>query len=565
MSESNGNGKNSTSKLMSLKKVELVETINNYDLTVEALQESLVDAQLAAEDVGWRKLSWDGQDELLSAQQIIEVIQLTRIAWLMNPLINHAVNVQANYVFGQGASIRAKPGEDANEVLQAFWDNPQNQKVLTGPIALWNKEVQLRTEGNIFFVLFPNISNGEVIVRTIAPEEFILGGIIFNPEDRDEPWFYHRIWSARDFNLATGRYSERYEVQEGFYPDIQFNPVIKPPFITVNRKEIPVFWNSPIKHVKVGNIEGQPYGVPEVFSALNWARAVKLDLEDYATLRRALARFAWNLKTKGGKPAVAAAKLKLASALTAGGKDSNPPPNAGSTFIGDADKADMQPMRLAGATPSPEEGRRLWLMVSAGTGIPETILSGNADVGSLATARTLDRPTELQMRTRQTLWETVLKEIGMYVLGQSAVAPSGQITGDFINGVLELQSRTRAPSGRGRPRITGQQVQIEVNFPPILERNKKENVDAVVDAITLSGRKPKGVFSMADIRRRLLQALQEPDIDGALAKLEQDLEEDGPFPTDVGPENQQPSGEQVRTQGPSTRERVTNNEFADES
>jgi len=311
--------------------------------------------------------------------------------------------------------------------------------------------------------------------------------------------------------------------------------------------------------VSVGEQTGS---VPEVFSALNWARAVKLDLEDYATLRRALARFAWNLRTTGGKQGVAQAKLKLASALQTGGADTNPPPNAGSTFIG-AEGRDMQPMKLAGSTPDPEEGRRLWLMVSAGTGIPETILSGNADVGNLATARTLDRPTELQMKTRQTLWETVIRDISMYVIAKAVEAPSGPLVGDVVGGVVELESVERAPSGRGRPRrLQGNKVEVEVNYPPILERNKKENVDAVVDAITLAGRQPKEVFSMDWIRRALLTALQEPDIDGAIAKLN----EDSDFPGGEGqPENQQPSGEQVRPQGPSTRERVTNNEFADES
>jgi len=562
MVETNGNGR--MAQLSGMETAELLEVINSYDLMVETLSESMADIQLAQEDIGWRRLNWDGQEDLFDASQIIEIIQLSRIAWIMNPLINHAAIVQANYVFGQGASVRAKPGPEVNEVLQTFWDNPQNKKVLTGPIALWNKEVTLRTESNIFFVLFTNISNGEVIVRTIPPEEFIKGGIIFNPEDRFEPWFYHRIWTTRDFNPVTGTFADNFNVQEAFYPDIDYNPGIKPDAIRTHGKTIPVHWESPIKHVKVGNIEGQPFGVPEMYSALNWARAVKLDLEDYATLRRALARFAWNLKTTGGKAAVQQAKLKLASTLQTGGADTNPPPATGSTFIG-AEGRDMQPMKLAGSTPNPEEGRRLWLMVSAGTGIPETILSGNADVGNLATARTLDRPTELQMKTRQTLWEEVLKDICMYVIAKAVEAPSGPLRGDVVNGVVELTAVERAPSGRGRPRVvSGNKVEIEVNYPPILERNKKENVDAIVDAITLSGREPKRMFSTDWIRRELLNALQEADVDGAIDKLNRDAEEGIDFPGPSGPDTQQPgTGEAV--QQASTRERVTNNEFVDQA
>lgn len=555
MSSKNGNG-----KLEGLSKKQLLEVVEGLDATLTTVQESLADQQLALEDEGWRRLTGDSYKDIFGPEDIIRFIDMTRAAYLLNPLIRHAVDVQANYVFGQAVSMRATPTDEVNQVLQAWWDDRQNKKVLTSPQALWRREVQLRTEANLFLVHFTNFITGEVIVRAFPPEEFIRGGVIHNPDDKDEPWFYHRVWTQREFDPSTGTYSTEAKPQEGYYPDIDYDPGIK--VETINGK--PVFWESPVRHVKTGNIEGQTFGIPEILPALAWARAVKLDLEDYATIRRALSRFAWKMQVRGGKASVAQAKSKLESALsTTTGRDSNPAPSAGSVAIGTEDK-DLQPIRLAGTTLNPEEGRRLWLMVSAGTGIPETILSGNADVGNLATARTLDRPTELQMANRQGLWEDILREEGMYVLRQSAQALLGGVTGDVVNGVLELRSRVvDAPSGRGRPRVVRQPVQVDVNFPAILERNKKENVDAIVDAITLLGREPKKIFTLKDIRRRVLAALGEPDIDGALAQMERDVEEGDDFIGSTRPDTQQPGGE--ARQNNSTRERVTNNEFVDQA
>lgn len=556
MSKTNG-----AHPLAKLNKGQLLEVIAGYDASYDVLQETLADQQLALEDAGWQHLSGDGSLDMLTPDQIIRLIDACRMAYIMNPLIHHAVDVQANYVFGQGVSVRALPTEEVNDVLQTFWDERSNQKNLTSQSALWNLEVQLRTEANIFFVLFPHPLNGEVLVRTLPPEEIIRGGIIHNPNDKSEPWYYHRVWNEQEFDPVTGTLTNRVIMHDEYYPDMNYEPEFQVPEINGKR----VNWETPIYHLKVGNLAGQAFGIPEIQSAMAWAKAVKLDLEDYATIRRALSRFAWSLRTKGGKKGVAQAKTKLQSALsTSTLKDTNPPPAAGSAFISDMDR-EMTPFKLAGTTLNPEEGRRLWLMVSAGTGIPETILAGNADVGNLATARTLDRPTELQMRNRQALWEGVIRDISLWVLGQSAKALLGGVTGDFLGGVLELRSR-QTPGARGRPVMIRQRVSIEVNFPTILERNKKENVDAVVDAITLGGREPKGVFSMADIRRRLLGALAEADIDGAVATIIQEEKDGDPMPGPTKKDTQQPgTGEAQRPSGPSGRERVTNNEFVDEA
>ena len=53
------------------------------------------------------------------------------------------------------------------------------------------------------------------------------------------------------------------------------------------------------------------FGCPLVYAALDWARAYRALMEDYCSIKKALARFAWNYETKGGNQAIAAIQSAL--------------------------------------------------------------------------------------------------------------------------------------------------------------------------------------------------------------------------------------------------------------
>ena len=131
-------------------------------------------------------------------------------------------------------------------------------------------------------------------------------------------------------------------------------------------------------------MRSQKFGIPDVYAALDWARAYKEFLENWATISKALARFIWNLQVKGGSRSVTAGKTKLNTTLTTNTTtgETNPPSTTGAMFIGSGE--DISPIRTAGAQTSPEQGRRLLLMVAAGVGLPETFF-GDVATGNLAT------------------------------------------------------------------------------------------------------------------------------------------------------------------------------------
>ena len=437
------------------------------------LQERIAELEFFKEDKGWDRLGGDFKYEL-SKSHLNSVVARARLYFLHNPLINRAVTLQSDYVFAQGLNIQAT-NKDVNQVIQYFLDDKQNQREISGHQARLMKEQTLMLDGNVFLVLFTDTQGtGKVQVRSILVDE--ITNIITNPDDQNEIWYYKREWSAID---ETGKT----EFHTSYYPDIDYLPINRP---TTTKDGNPIMWNAPIYHIKVGSLSKSRYGVPEVYAALDWAQAHRKFLEDWVTIVRSYARFAWRMEVQGNRNAVTAAKTKLNTSITNNDSvERNPAPLVGSTFISTKGGNTLEPVKTSGATTSAQDGREIRMMVAAALGIPDTFF-GDVDVGNLATARTLDRPTELKYRSRQTLWEGVYEIILNHVIKWAIIAPKGPLA-KKVKPVIDFYGNMNlsAPD-----EMTGEKfdTHIEIAFPPILEHSIADRITAVANAVTLNGK-----------------------------------------------------------------------------
>lgn len=431
------------------------------------LKERFWELELALEDRGWKHQLAISQTEF-SRYGLQQIILICRLYFIKNPLVKRGVKVCAAYVFGRGFDIMSDD-EAANEVIQAFLT--ANAKEL-GHSGLVEKEESLHTDGNQFFIFFTDKSSGETKIRTIDATE--IQDIITNPDDQGEPWYFKRTWMQSNFD-DTGIHQNKQ--MTAWYPAL--GATIEQTFSTIASDL--VMEETPILHVKGGGIPKWHFGCPDVYTAIDWSRAYQRFLEDWCTLNRALARFAWNVETKGGAQAIQQFSKVLSTTLGNSGTsiETNPTPVVGSAFItGEGNK--LSPIDTGSKQGNPEQGRRMLLMVAAAFGIPETFF-GDASTGSLATAKSLDRPTELKFMERQQQWRETLTTICQFVLDRSVKAPSGQL-------------KIAAPE-KDKPKIT-------VTFPAILEHDVGEMVSAIINATTLGGFQPAGTvdFKVACIK-----------------------------------------------------------------
>lgn len=473
---------------------------------LELLQERLAELEMALFNDGWMRLGQQFEHEF-SREGLAQIAYLARLMFLKNPLLQRGVQVQAYYVFGQGVAI-SHEDEEVDAVVQQFLDDASNLEELTSNAAMLDKERQLQLDGNLFLVLFGDRLSGRVRVRTIPTDE--VQEIVTNPEDRREVWYYKRMWSQATLDLASG--STAVEQKTAWYPDRRYRPASKPASIG----GWPVRWDAPVKHVRTGGLGDMLFGVSEVYAQIDWAKAYKEFLEDWATLTRAYSRFAHKLSTTGGARGVAAAKSKLGTTYASGGSgETNPPPTVGSTFIS-GEGVNLETMRIGGANVSADDGRRLLLMVAAGAGLPETFY-GDASVGALATAKSLDRPTELKMLTRQTLWADIFQDVLLYVLETAIWA--GTLAGQVVS---ELDGTPRLDLGGDLD------PQVTVVFPSLLEHDASEIVGAIVSAATLDGKATAGTMDDETLVRLLLAALGVRDVGAVLKALQDQEKEKGP-------------------------------------
>ena len=130
----------------------------------------------------------------------------------------------------------------------------------------------------------------------------------------------------------------------------------------------------------------------------------------------------------------------------------------------------MEPIKTAGATTKADDGDKLVHMVSAATGIFYHYLVGDPSTGNLATAKSMERPMELQFKNRQKLWIDVYTNILNYAIDQSIIASAGKLAGgrkkeDPDNIVLASGERM-----------------LSITFPDILEKVHARGIESLSEA-----------------------------------------------------------------------------------
>jgi len=451
-------------------------------------KERLWELELALEDRGWVRETTLAALEF-SRYGVQQLIRICRIYGIKNPIIKRISEICELYVFGRGIEIRAED-DTANQTIQDFLDANDAEM---GHNGLAQKEKNIQTDGALYFGLATD-TQGSVRVIMIDPLEIM--DVITDEDDAAKPLYFKRQWNRMVLNVDEGRMQP--ESQMCWYPSLElFNdaPRQKPKMMG----GVAVNWNMPVLRDSAGGAPSKwRWPVPPVYAAVDWARAYKDALEDYATVRRTLARFALMVETKGGPGAIAAYNALFSTTFADNNGtqiERNPPPVVGAVHTsGPGNKVDA--FKSAGAQANPEETRRLLLMACAAAGMPETFF-GDASTGSLATAVSLDRPTELKFTAIQRRWKHTLQRILKYVLAVSGTSIGGR-----------MREAVKKPKD----------VRIIVKFPNVIEHQIQPMIQAIFEIATLGGRNgiAAGIVDRRTIAELLLTEIGYEDVDTLL-------------------------------------------------
>jgi hypothetical protein len=470
------------------------------------LRESVAALELQLQDPGWQRMVTTANEEF-TADGLRRLREVCRLYAIKNPLIKRAVNLRSAYVWGGGVQVTARAtgkaatdGEqDVNTVIQAFLGSRGNLRSFTGQQARERLERQLATDGEIPIVLFTRPVTGTVQVRTFSADE--IAEIRTNPEDSSEPWFYLRRWASTSWNPAGTPVTA---TVERWYPHLDYRPKSRPAAFG----GVMVAWDSPMLHVTVNGLPGWHRGLPDVYAAVDWAKAYKEFLEQWALLMKSLSRYAWRAKTPTA--ARAATRAALAAAPSTDRYDPTRPLNTGATVNLSPD-AELEAISKSGATIDADSGRPLATMVASAVDLPVTMLLADpGQTGARATAETLDRPTELGMDLRRGLHASVLRRICEHVISSSVRAPRGALTGTII-----------MEDGEETVTLDGDTDQtIDITWPDLDEVDPATTIKGIVEASSTGTMPPEIVL------RLLLTTLGVTDPDTIIEEL---VDDDGEF------------------------------------
>lgn len=435
------------------------------------------DVELALQNAEWRR-EVNGSWTEFSRWGIQQIMLISRLYFIKNPMIQRGINVSAQYVFGRGVEITSTD-ESANQVIKDFLK--RNERVL-GQVALQDLDRRKYYDGNLFFALHSDPRDtGEVNIRTIDALE--IQEIVSDPDDTDLPQYYRRQWVKKSFDYRSGAVS--YTTITAWYPALGYDPADKP--ATIGSYD--VMWDVPIYHRKCGGVGKWQFGVPLVYAALDWAKAQRRMLESFATIRMSLAQISMTLTTKGGQQALAGMKDQLST--TAGPNsswlDRNPTAVDGSVFAsGPGTK--LEAFNTTGAGGDPSQVREFKLMVAMVFGIPESFFS-DMNTSNLATATSLDRPTELGFMAKQEEWREDLAIMITYALRMSVTGPSGKLREALkarsIPVTIPIVEAARKRGTNNKmvyEAASDAAIEVVVNFPTIMESDVPAQVNAIVAA-----------------------------------------------------------------------------------
>lgn len=362
---------------------EQFEAIVSENEMLKESYSSMAQAILAFDDSGWNTVDTASRTGYFTLQELQDAAGRIRETTEGNPLLKRGCGLRTSYIFGRGVEFG-----NMQPRFRRIFDDPQNQDVLFSPEAQVINERAHFTDGQFFALadvrtrLFQRIPFGEV------------SGVVTNPDNSEEVWYFRRTWTRRAQNLAgAGNRDEQLNV---WYPADTYNPANGR--YVANIEGQPVDVNFRMFASRVNRRTGNVWGVPDAFPALPWAHAYNEYLKDGARMLKALSMFAWQLKakTKNGQTAAAAA---IAS-----------PATAGSTAVTGSDM-ELSSLPRSGSV-NLNDGRALGSMVASALEVSVVaLLSDPGTSGAYGTAQTLDVPTVKAMEARQHVWTLFYRRV----------------------------------------------------------------------------------------------------------------------------------------------------------
>ncbi len=345
------------------------------------VEQRLAEGLFSEEDRGWTQVGDDEQG--LTPEQRKTIREQAWAAYRLNPLAKRQVNTMISFLVGRGLRI-ITDDDDPQKVIADF------RKRERFDLKLRELLKRLYIEGESFLVLYADQTEGTCKLREIKPSEIV--DIAVDRDDSETVIGYHRVWTYKWFNPETwsentgqgDKWLEREESLKG----------------TDKKTDVTT---RLILHWKINVVGSLLRGESDLQSHLYFLGEYSRLLKARTALNRARANFAWDLELRDAT--AKQIEAKRADMRTKGA------PSVGSVFIhGERESLTPKGLNISAGDAS-DDLRALRLMIVAGSGLPEFMVTGDASNANYASSAIALQAFRKIIEEGQDLLEDWLQEL----------------------------------------------------------------------------------------------------------------------------------------------------------
>jgi hypothetical protein len=476
---------------------ELTEEVSYLRHEVREVQEDFLRISDAFDNAGWMPLT-EVESLEMPLRTVKKAAKISRSLQALNPFVKRGVEARIGYIWGRGVVF------DGVDVINT--ELTDNRKKLFTPQAYHELERVLATDGNAFTCLpieTPTNTKNFATAFRIPLEQ--INGLVSNPLDREDIWFYKRIYNIRATNAQTGVETSTPMIR--YYVSITYYNLLKKQGKSLPKKfnSIGVEQNFVLQHTAVNRQVGWRWGVPDIMPVIFWAKAYKEYLEDNANLVKAYSRLAWQIKA----PTAAGVNAAAAQVMRAPTRDplTGEVQSVGGTAISGLG-SQLSPITATGSSVDFSKGAALASAVAAGLEVPLIVITSDSGNSNRSAAESLDLPTLKAMESRQNVHTERFLEIfefwGANIIPESSdTAGEKEISEAKVGEPIEdpLTAKPKAPPKKAKASQDSSPDVAVVTWPQIEADTTKDRITAIGTAVEL------GILYKQEARKDVISVL----------------------------------------------------------
>lgn len=372
--------------------------------------------------LGWTVLSvYGGEDQEIAPEKRIEWAKRARVTYWKDPVAGATVDLLNYFTFGRGVPKPRARDEDVQEVIDEFWDDPDNKLVLTSYTAQIALGTDLQQQSNLFVLMFDDGADGKVKLSLLDHDT--VTNAVRDPDNRLRAIYFLAKektyeWDFENDRLKVDKAGAAITKKPVYYPVWWNDGIEKDEDRTLPKPPAGRLGKGKVYHVAVNRTSEQIFGVPKIQRTARWFTALNDLLKAQVDKAQAVAAFAMKRKVKGTpsqltKLATQAIRPSSDIATQAlGPVEQNTgvfvPPRAGS-ILNENEGVSHESLKLdSGAGNAAQDAEIIRAQISAASGFPQHYL-GAGDTANLATATAMELPVLKLVEATQELFEGVFR------------------------------------------------------------------------------------------------------------------------------------------------------------